>query len=138
MPMDGTRNELKAVLGIFLGTLACIVAVIFTVETAHFVRSSAIAPAHVVRLTYGSRHADAVFTTQNGEQVELPVSTLGAMRVGDIAEVRYDPRHPQAGAQLNSFFSLWMAQALFGVVGVISILSGVQRLRQGRSSTSSH
>jgi hypothetical protein len=126
--MDGGRGKVRAVLGILLGVLSCAVAVIFAREAVEFMRSSVIAPAQVVRLTYGSHHADAVFRAGNGEQVELPVSTFGAMHVGDQVDVRYDPRNPQAGARLNSFLSMWMVQLLFGAVGLVSIFSGIRQL----------
>ena len=73
------------------------------------------------------------FTTREGEIVEFTSSTgsnPAAFNVGEPVVVIYDPASPRS-ARIDSFFQLWFAPLLTGVMGIVFTAVGCMAFRSG-------
>jgi hypothetical protein len=98
-----------------------------------FVRDSVTAPGDVVALVNiwdgqeVSHFPKVLFRTESGREVTFQSETGNnppARRVGEKVRVRYRPDQPQS-AEIDSFFSLWGAALLFGLLGGAFTLVGL-------------
>ena len=136
---------LKGLAGFFLGIglLMLTIGVFFWLHTRRLLKQGVTAPGVVIENVVEERvdrdpddhshtlsrtyRAKVRFRSPNGEEVVF-VSHTGfgqpAYRQGEAVEVLYDPADPH-GAEIKSFWSLWLGPILAGLIGLVSSLAGV-------------
>jgi hypothetical protein len=128
-------NLINILSGLFvgIGTTLLVLAGWMAAKKRAFVRGSVTAPGAVVALvnvwdgTEISHFPKILFRTPEGRDVTFQ-SEMGSnppsRRVGEKVRVRYRPDQPQS-AEIDTFFSLWGAALLFGLLGGVFALVGI-------------
>jgi hypothetical protein len=128
-------NFINILSGLFVGIGATMVVLAgwMLVKKLAFVRNSVTASGDVVALVNVwdgievSHFPKVLFKTPAGREVTFQ-SEMGsnppARRVGEKVRVRYRPEQPQS-AEIDTFFSLWGAALLFGLLGGVFTLVGL-------------
>jgi hypothetical protein len=136
---------LKGFAGFFLvvGLLTLTAGVFFWLRTQKLVKHGLTAPGVVIenvveervdydrddhtRTTSRTYRPKVRFRSQNGDEVVFE-SRVGfgrpAYQQGEAVEVLYDPANPH-GAEIKSFWSLWLGPMVAGCIGLVSLLVGV-------------
>ena len=128
-------NLINILSGLFfgIGAILLVLAGWMAAKKRAFVCGSVTAPGDVVALVNVwdgrevSHFPKVLFRTDAGIEMTFQ-SEMGsnppARRVGEKVRVRYRPDHPQS-AEIDTFFSLWGAALLFGLLGGAFALAGL-------------
>ncbi|VXC97290.1 conserved hypothetical protein [Burkholderia sp. 8Y] len=109
--------------GVVIGlAILCIQYPFLSVEM-RFVRASKVVSGKVVKLNAG-RHPQVEFTTLEGQRISVPASAWSSIDVGDVVEMRYDPREPRI-AEMNTLWGMWGIQLMAGWIAACFILGGL-------------
>ena len=128
-------NLINVLSGLFvgIGAILLVLAGWMAAKKRAFVRGSITAPGDVVALvnvwdgSEVSHFPKVLFRTDAGRDVTFQSemeSNPQARRVGEKVRVRYRPDQPQS-AEIDTFFSLWGAPLLFGLLGGVFTLVGI-------------
>jgi hypothetical protein len=124
-----------------LGVVMLVLGVVFYDKKQSFVANSVITNGKVVdveqrRSTDSDGYASysyypvCEFITADGRTI-LFTSGIGSnpssYDVNEEVEIRYDPDNPQK-ASINSFFNIWMAPFILGLLGLIFLLVGISMI----------
>jgi hypothetical protein len=134
MENEKIATAFKAIVFLLAGTVFAIAALVTAFNTAEFLRTSLIAPGHVVTLNHGGSHPEIAFTTNRGEYVSYPQNGLiFGMNPGDKVMVRYLADNPRTTAKVDLFGSIWGWTIVAGIMGSFALIVGVQCFLKFRS-----
>jgi hypothetical protein len=119
----------KAIGIVVVGVGFLIAAAVSVQSTREFLRTSIVVPGEVVRLNAGGYHPQIDFVTKAGEHISYPQGGIfSKMKVGERAEIRYQPENPIPTATLNRFDTIWGSLVFFTVMGCGFIVCGLVNL----------
>jgi hypothetical protein len=121
----------KGVVFTVVGTCLLVGTALYAQSTREFLRTSVVVPGRVIKLNAGPHHPEIAFTTLAGEHVEYPQGGEVSVEDGATVEVRYAPDAPHTTARMNTFGAIWGGVLTFGGMGAVFFLVGVGQLRSG-------
>lgn len=116
--------SLKGVVLLTVGGLLMVAALLVSVRTIAFLRSSTVANGTVEALNAGGSHPQVAFVTAAGERVSYPQGGfVFGWRVGDAVRVRYAPARPR-DAVMDRVGAIWTPAILLLVIGLGMVSAG--------------
>jgi hypothetical protein len=113
---------LKAAFSLVLGAGLLCWAGLVAEQAEAFLRSSLIVPGHVTGLKDLGHRPEVAFDTRAREHIQIQMSSVRRVKVGDIVQVRYLPEAPRA-AELST--ETWRGTIFLATIGVAWVLGGV-------------